>query len=447
MRLRPTALLVLSVALATAPARAAEQTSLTTTLESEWAVETGSARAHKLEAILQSQLDQALPGGFRLTAIGRAHADAYDRLAPGGPHQSELWTPTRRLELGDRVDLELRELYVEGRIGEAWLRIGKQQVVWGEADGLKVLDVVDPQDFREFILDDFDDSRIPLWTANVALPVRSATLQLLWIPDPSVHDLPRPGATFAFRAPRLVGPEPPPGVVVKLRAPNRPDPFRGSDLGARLTGRLGSWDLGVSYLWHHDDVPALRRGALRFANGVPTVDVEPTYERTHVAGVTASNSFGDLTVRVEAAYTSERWMPSDDADDRDGAVRTSEIGAVLGLDWYGFRDTVLSFQIFPSLLPDGGPGLLRDRLDTNLTFLARRTLAHERLVTELIWLHNLNQDDGLVRPELRYELRDGLWVWAGLDWFYGTREGLFGQFDACDRAVLGFEWGLPTLSL
>jgi len=452
MSLRPVAVLLACATLAAArPAdaqqaqpAALERPTIATTIEGEWALEAGSGRAQKLETRIQSQLDQSLPRGLRLTAIGRLHADAYERLAPGGPRQAEIWTPTRRLELGDRVDLELRELYLEGRVGPAWLRIGKQQVVWGQADGLKVLDVVDPQDFREFVLDDFDDSRIPLWTANVEVPAGPATLQLLWIPDPSAHDVPRPGAAFAFRAPRLVGPRPPPGVAVKVRAANRPDPFRGSDLGARLAGRFRDWDLTANYLWHYDDAPVLRR-SLRFPDGVPTADVQPEYARAHVVGVTASNTFGELTVRFEAAYMRPRWFPTDDADDRDGAVRGDELGAVVGLDWYGFRDTLLSLQLFPSLLPEHEPGLLRDRFDTNVTFLARRSFRNERLVAEAIWLHNLNQGDGALRPELRYELRDGLWVWAGLDWFYGTRDGLFGQFDARDRALLGFEWGLPTL--
>ena len=436
--------LVLAVALAAAHGARAERPTTATTVEAEWAIETGSGRAQKLETHVQSQLDQALPGGFRWTAIGRLHADAYARLAPGGPQQAELWTPTRRLEIGDRVDLELRELYVEGRIGPAWLRIGKQQVVWGQADGLKVLDVVNPQDFREFILDDFDDSRIPLWTANLEVPAGPATLQLLWIPDPSVHDLPRPDAVFAFRAPRLVGPPAPPGVVVKARAPDHPEPFRDSDLGARLSGHWRDWDLTANYLWHMDDVPALRR-SLRFPDGVPTADVEPDYERAHLGGVTASNTFGELTVRLEAAYMRPRWYPTDDPEDGDGFVRSDELGAVVGFDWYGFRDALLSFQVFPSLVVDDVPGLLRDRVDVNLTLLARRTFRNERLVAEAIWLHNANQGDGIVRPELRYELRDGLWVWAGLDWFYGTGDGLFGQYDARDRALIGFEWGLPTL--
>lgn len=442
--LRPAAALA-ALALAAPAGGRAEPPTIATTIESEWALETGQGRAQKLETRIQSQLDQSLPRDFRLTAIGRLQVDAYDRLAPGGPRQPEIWSPTRRLELGDRAEVELRELYVEGRIGRAWLRIGKQQVVWGQADGLKVLDVVDPQDFREFILDDFDDSRIPLWTANVEVPAGPATLQLLWIPDPSTHDVPHPGAAFAFRAPRLVGPRPPPFVDVELRAPDRPDAFSGSDLGARLAGRLRAWDLTANYLWHYDDVPVLRRGALRLADGVPTVDVQPEYERAHVLGATASNAFGELTVRLEAAYTTPRWVPSDDPRDSDGAVRSDELAAVVGLDWYGFRDTLLSLQLFPSLLVDDERGLLRDRLDTNLTLLARRSFRNERLVAEAIWLHNLNESDGALRPELRYELRDGLWIWAGLDWFYGTRDGLFGQFDARDRALLGFEWGLPTL--
>jgi hypothetical protein len=442
-RARPTSgLLVVCLCLATTAA--AEPPSITSTLESEWAIETGSGRAQKLATRLQSQLDQALPGGYRLTAIGRLHVDAYERLAPGGPEQAELWSPTRTLEFGDRVDLELRELYVEGRAGPAWLRLGKQQVVWGQADGLKVLDVVNPQSFREFILPDFEDSRIPLWMANFEVPVGPTTLQLLWIPDPTAHDIPQPGAAFEFTAPRLVGPRAPAGVDVRLRAADRPDAFRGSDLGTRLAWRTGNWDLTAHYLWHYDDAPVLRR-SLAFPGGTPTVTVQPEYERAHVVGATASNTFGELTLRLEAAYTIPRWLPTEDPEDRDGVVRSDDLSAVIGLDWWGFRDTLLSLQIFPSLLTDDQPGLLRDRFDTSVTFLARRTFQNERLVTQAIWLHNLNDQDGLLRPQIRYELRGGLWAWIGADWFYGTRDGVFGEFDERDRVVLGFEWSLPTL--
>ena len=44
----------------------------------------------------------------------------------------------------------LRELYVDTKAGDWDLRIGKQQVVWGTADGIKLLDMINPTDYREF---------------------------------------------------------------------------------------------------------------------------------------------------------------------------------------------------------------------------------------------------------------------------------------------------------
>ena len=43
----------------------------------------------------------------------------------------------------------LREAYVDTEVGDWDLRLGKQQVVWGTADGIKLLDIVNPTDFRE----------------------------------------------------------------------------------------------------------------------------------------------------------------------------------------------------------------------------------------------------------------------------------------------------------
>jgi hypothetical protein len=440
---RRTALLSLVCTLgASVPATRAAGPELATTLDLEWAVDASSGRSQKLALRLEPELELPLPHAFRLGAIGRLHADAWDRLEPGGPSQAEIALATRRLELGDRVDLELRELFVEGRVGRAWLRLGKQQVVWGQADGLKVLDVVDPQSFREFILPDFEDSRIPLWTANAELPVGPATLQLLWIPDPSTHDVPEPDALFAFTAPRFLGPEPPPGLGVDLRSPDRPGgALRASDAGGRLSGRWHGWDLSANYLWHYDDVPVPRR-SLDLAGPVPRVTATPVYRRAHVAGATASNAFGNFTVRGEIAYTIPRHIPTSRLADADGIVRTEELAAVLGLDWYGFADTLLSLQLFPSWLVRAEPGLLRDRLDTNLTFLARRSFRNERLVLEAIWIQNANQGDGLLRPKVRYALREDLDAWVGFDWFYGDRDGVFGEFDARDRFVVGFEWGI-----
>ena len=60
----------------------------------------------------------------------------------------------------------LRELYVDTSAGGWDLRLGKQQVVWGTADGIKLLDIINPTDFRELNQNSLEDSRIPVWMVN-----------------------------------------------------------------------------------------------------------------------------------------------------------------------------------------------------------------------------------------------------------------------------------------
>jgi hypothetical protein len=60
----------------------------------------------------------------------------------------------------------LRELYIDTYFDEWSFRLGKQQVVWGTADGIKLLDIINPTDFRELNQNAMEDSRIPIWMIN-----------------------------------------------------------------------------------------------------------------------------------------------------------------------------------------------------------------------------------------------------------------------------------------
>ncbi len=60
----------------------------------------------------------------------------------------------------------LRELYLDTQVSDWYFRLGKQQVVWGTADGIKLLDIINPTDFRELNQDTMEDARIPIWMIN-----------------------------------------------------------------------------------------------------------------------------------------------------------------------------------------------------------------------------------------------------------------------------------------
>ena len=60
-------------------------------------------------------------------------------------------------------EAELREVYLEGSpLGSLDIRLGSQIVAWGTADSLRVVDVLNPTDNREYGMTDLEDVRIPL---------------------------------------------------------------------------------------------------------------------------------------------------------------------------------------------------------------------------------------------------------------------------------------------
>jgi hypothetical protein len=84
----------------------------------------------------------------------------------------------------------LREAYFDIRWfwhGQNWLRLGKQQVVWGKADFFRLQDTVNNVDFAQhFNVEPFEDTRIPNWAASLQHrfgdigPARDVALTGVW---------------------------------------------------------------------------------------------------------------------------------------------------------------------------------------------------------------------------------------------------------------------------
>jgi hypothetical protein len=52
---------------------------------------------------------------------------------------------------------------------------------------------------------------------------------------------------------------------------------------------------------------------------------------------------------------------------------------------------------------------------------------HERLKTEVLWTWT-DDNQGRVSPKLNFEIRDDLWLTAGIHYFYGNEQDSNGQF-------------------
>lgn len=390
----------------------------------------------KSDFTIRPEADMDIGDNLRLTAIGMARVEATDNLESGRPSQAMRGGLSKRGYIGEIADIELREFYLDTSIGGSYLRLGKQQIVWGQADGLRVLDVVNPFNNREFILDDFEDRRIPLWSLNLEAPVGDVTVQFIWLPDQTYDQYPDAGSTFAISSSRFV-PVVPIGVPVIINPVEKPsDFFSDSDAGLRLSAFYGGWDLTLNYLYHYQDNNMLFQA--RNENGI---FITPEYRRNNLIGGTFSNAFDSFTVRGEIGYSTDRYFVTNDISDMDGIHETAELSYVIGLDYSGIEDTFISGQIFQSIVTDHNIGMPRDKVDSQATLLIEREFMNNTIRTSMLLVQSLNDGDGVAQFGLEYDYQDNITLSAGADIFYGDEDGVFGQFNQSDRVTVGFEIG------
>jgi|TARA_R110002167_G_scaffold109392_2_gene279054 hypothetical protein len=384
--------------------------------------------------VLRTELEASFDNELRLFAEVATRYEAKDRLEPGKPKQDSSSKINRRWLMSDDIELELREFYIDGYVDTVFYRLGKQQTVWGQSDGLQVLDVVNPMRYREFVSDGIENRRIPLWTANIEFPVREWMMQVIWIPDQTYHLYPEPGSEYAISSAKLTpiidGTQ---QVVLEREA--RPDRIvKDSDYGFRLTGFVGGWDIGLSYLYQYNNG---RGVAQQQKNGVHTISSE--YVRTHLLGGSFAKAFKSVSIRGELAYLSDS-VPLHNASTEATTVAANaaeEIKAVVGIDYNGISDTFLSMQLFTSRMLDTNQNLVRDETEQQISFLAKRDFLNQVLSIEGLVVHSLNDRDGYWHLYANYKFRSNITFSMGFDTYYGDELGVFGQFKEASRARFG----------
>ncbi len=394
-------------------------------------------RFSKAETMLELEWTGMLTDDADFTLTPRISVDLADQLTTDTRRPDSYSSVNGPIGESSHARFELYEAYSDFEVSgvdvlDVGIRLGKQQVVWGQADGLKVLDVVNPQKFREFNLPDFDDSRIPTWMVNAEWATGDdSSLQLLIIPDLSFNELADAGSPFELTSPEIIPPAVP-GIPVVMSSVERPSAGH-LETGLRWSAFTYGWDVSLNYFYHYQDNPVIYR---EFDGS--KVNVSSSYERNHLLGMTASNAFDNWVLRLELGVNSDTWHIRSDIEEK-GVHNSPEVASVVGLDYQGWTDWLVSYQWYQSTLTDYEPGIVRKETSLRHTLLFRKNLWNETLELELFTLFNQDYNDGQVQVKASYQLDDDWTVWGGVDVFYGDEEGLFGQFDENDRVVMGVQ--------
>ena len=262
-----------------------------------------------------------------LTVIGRG---VYDSIYDIGPAFSKKFTVQEKEKR--KFDYEFRELYTDLALPPFSLRLGRQQVVWGETDNFRALDVINPLDLRwHWSREPWEDIRIPLWMARAIYDIgklgvlEESFVEAIWIP----WDFQRNKVTTDPRRPWLVM-----GQGLRTRANSvvsngqlydlhtivldrRPDrAIESSQAGVRFKGIWRGIDFSLNYFFTFSaDTGVKTRPDLSSVSQVPTTTgaagtvnavINLVNPRSQVVGFAANYSeehYTQSVFRVETALT------------------------------------------------------------------------------------------------------------------------------------------------
>ncbi|MCF7821841.1 MAG: hypothetical protein K9M17_05285 [Mariprofundaceae bacterium] len=319
--------------------------------------------------------------------------------------------------------------------GDAFdLRLGQQQIVWGKTDGLRMLDIINPLDLREFILDDFLNSRIGLVAARLNyytyLGDSEHEFEFIVIPDTKVVEPAPAGSRWGFARPAL-----PAAVTPVFQSGSKPGwAAENTGYGAAWRSNLSGWDLSLNWFYGWKGTPNIEK------NQVGTVMyLKPVYSQMHTAGGSFSNAFGPWVVRGEVATNLNEALDTSGVTVATSITKQTTFNGAIGVDY-----TANNWTVNPQLFLRHIHGWSRDILeDQNSGFVSLRVATdymNEKLKPEVIGLYSWSDRSWMLRPKASYEFSDHIKATAGVDLFGGRSSAFFGQFADNDRIYTEIEY-------
>lgn len=303
-------------------------------------------------------------------------------------------------------DLLVDDAYIGFEAWDSYWTVGYQTVVWGEADDLRVVDVVNPLYLRDFVLFDVDDYRLSVPMVKMERDIGDdSSLSVLGIWQYRSNHFPPLGAEFGenFYA-----------GVNETKTGN-------PEFGIRFNTFRFDTDFSFYGFYGYEDNPVLVPDA--------TGQLQPQLSRFSMAGLSSSTPVDNWVIRTE-------WLFGRNNATQDVTltpVRLNKVQGLLGLD-YRYRDWTATFQITDRRFNGWHDGLLLPESDPTATLSLDREFLSGRLALRLAGTHmSANGGGSLAQGKITYQYSSKLIFNLNLDLLNGSPSNFLGQFKNSDR--------------
>lgn len=319
--------------------------------------------------------------------------------------------------LKERTELELREAYLSYAKGNFDLRVGRQIVVWGVADALRVTDCVSPFDYTEFLAQDYDDIRMPVNGLRAKYTRGPVTLEAVCNPVADFFVLPTDERNpWAIRLPSA--PQP---YTTDLESGKPEKKIKNMEFGGRASVNLSGIDFSVSALRTWNKQPAL---CPALSGDGRTLHINGQYHRMTMLGADCSLPVDQFVLRAEVAeYIGE----AQGSGLGQNAVRRNTFNALAGVDWYPGNDWNISVQYCHKYTSGNLAALSVYRNAGLATARLSKELLHNTLKLSTFAYIDVASGGIFNRLSASYSLNDDIELTVGYDYFHANK-GKFAMY-------------------
>ncbi len=320
----------------------------------------------------------------------------------------------------DETGFELHEVWAE-YAADGWdLRIGRQVIIWGKADGVQITDIVSPPDYTEFITRDLEEIRLPVDAAKFRLLGDKIDVELIWIPVFRAAVPPSAGNPWD------VEPEIPEGVRVTASSAEEPEvSLENSEIALKVSAFLSGLDVAASVFHTWDDRPAMHRTVSRREGGID-VHFSPEHHRMTVFGLEFSRPWSDFVFRGEVAYYLGRYFEPESVTG--DPSRKNALNWLAGIDWTPGNDWSVIAQAAGVFIVEHERSLAAEQHALSGTLNVSKKLLRQTLTLSNMLYYNIRQQDFFDQLKAEYAVTDDVRLIAGVDVFGGGGDGVFGRY-------------------
>ncbi len=323
----------------------------------------------------------------------------------------------------EKQSIELREAYLDYKDNHWSLRLGRQFVLWGSADGVRITDLISSMDMREFLAQDYDDIRTPVNALRFNIFNDKLNLETVLVPkfEAFRFALNPESAWFLFKGKDVFAKQ---GASFAYLNEEPSTKLSNVEIGTRLKASLAGLDCSISGLYTWNKMPIFSFGQLPDKSTL----VQANYYRMGVIGADFSKPLGEFVLRGEGAYKFDKaFQPNNKV--KQEPERLNSLHYLVGLDWYAPSDWFVSAQFSSERIFDYKPTVLPEKRLSLATLNVSKQLLDNTLKVSNFLYFDLNNSSLFNRLSLDYALTDQIHLFLGADYFgEGNGKGMFAPF-------------------